>query len=73
METKFALKLNLETIRKECTFCTPKNTALEANLGFIFKPLEKRFDRNDITLTKQNAKYISFNTCVFAVKMDIGM
>ena len=56
LETKFDLTLNLETIRKECTFCTPKTILLEPNFDLIFKVLEKRIDRNNITSTNHNAK-----------------
>ena len=65
LEAKSAFKFNLEAIRKEYAFCTPKSTPLEANLGFIFKLLEKRFDRNNITLTKQHATSKSFKTPQF--------
>ena len=56
LEAKFAFKFNLEAIRKEYAFCTPKNTSSEAVLVFIFKLLEWRFDRHNIALTKQHAK-----------------
>ena len=44
LKAKSAFKFNLEAIRKECTLCTPKSTALEANLGF------KTLDRDLIEL-----------------------
>ena len=65
METKFASKFNLEAIHKECMFCMPKNTLLEANLGIILEPVEEGFDRKTITFTKRHEKAKSLKTHMF--------
>ena len=45
LEAKSAFKFNLEAIRKEYAFCTPKRTPLEANLGFMFEAFGKEISQ----------------------------